>query len=56
MKSSKITSSLISAGAMSGLLFCVVKRKPFWVTAAVTVLFAIGGGAIGAFYESTTEA
>ena len=48
----KITPTLISAGAMGGLLYGIYKQKSFWTTAGFTLLFAFGGAALGTTYEA----
>jgi|688.fasta_scaffold00438_85 hypothetical protein len=47
-----VTGALTSVGALGGLTYAVTKGKSFWITAGFTILFAIGGGAIGTAYEA----
>jgi len=48
----QVSKSLSSLGAVAGLYYGVTKNKGFWGTAGFTLLFAIGGAALGSFYES----
>jgi hypothetical protein len=48
----KLTTALSSAGAVLGIYYGVSKRKSFWTTAGFTILFSIGGAAIGTFYNA----
>ena len=47
-----VTKGLTSVGAVFGLYYGVTKNKGFWVTAGLTLISAIGGAALGTFYES----
>jgi hypothetical protein len=46
------TSGLSSLGAVLGIYYGVSKGKGFWATAGFTLLFSIGGAALGNAYES----
>ncbi len=46
-----VTSALTSVGAFCGIFYGMTKHKPFWMTAGLTILFAVGGAAIGNAYE-----
>jgi hypothetical protein len=46
------SNALTSIGAVSGLYYGVTRNKGFWGTAGFTLLFALGGVAVGKFYES----
>jgi hypothetical protein len=48
----EVSKALTSIGAVTGLYYGVTKNKGFWGTAGFTLLFAIGGVALGKFYES----
>lgn len=48
-------SALASVGAVVGIYYGVSKRKSFWVTAGFTILFSVGGAALGATYQSITK-
>ena len=52
-KNVNITSAFASVGAIMGIYSGVSKRQPFWGTAGFTILFAVGGAAIGMAYEKT---
>jgi hypothetical protein len=51
----KVTSALSSMGAVYGIYFGVKKKKTFWETAGFTILFAIGGAALGSAYNTITN-
>ena len=51
----KITSALSSLGAVYGIYYGVSKKKSFWTTAGFTILFSIGGAALGAPYNAIKE-
>lgn len=46
-KKTDATTALTTVGAMVGLGYGVLKNKPFWTTAILTVVFATGGAALG---------
>jgi hypothetical protein len=48
----EVHKALTSLGAVAGIYYGVTKNKGFWATAGFTLLFAIGGAAIGSFYNS----
>jgi hypothetical protein len=47
----RLTSALSSAGAILGIYYGVTKNKSFWTTAGYTLLFSIGGAALGSIYN-----
>ena len=49
------TGTFGSLGAIVGIWYGVSKNKGFWATAGFTILFAIGGTALGSVYESTKK-
>jgi hypothetical protein len=51
----KYSSVLSSLGAVGGIYYGVSKKKSFWTTAGFTILFAIGGGALGTAIETIIE-
>lgn len=51
----EVSKSLTSLGAIAGLYYGVTKNKGFWGTAGFTLLFAIGGTALGHFYNSVKK-
>jgi hypothetical protein len=46
------TGTFSSLGAIVGIWYGVSKNKGFWATAGFTILFAIGGTALGSVYQS----
>jgi hypothetical protein len=42
-----VTSALSSVGAIGGIYYGVSQKKSFWTTIGFTILFSIGGAAIG---------
>ena len=50
-----VSKALTSLGAVAGIYYGVTKNKGFWGTAGFTLLFAIGGAALGSFYESVKK-
>jgi hypothetical protein len=50
-----VTSALTSLGAVYGIYYGVTKRKSFWTTAGFTILFSIGGAALGTAYNAITD-
>lgn len=48
----KFTPVLTSVGAISGIYYGVSKKKSFWTTVGFTILFSIGGAALGSAIES----
>lgn len=50
-----VSKALTSVGAVFGLYYGVTKNKGFWGTAGLTLLCAIGGAALGTFYESVKK-
>ena len=51
----EVPKALTSLGAVAGLYYGVTKNKGFWGTAGFTLLFAIGGAALGHFYNSVKK-
>jgi hypothetical protein len=51
----RVSSALTSVGAVYGIYYGVSKGKSFWTTAGFTILFAIGGAALGAAYHAVTD-
>lgn len=47
--------ALTSIGAIVGIFYGVSKRLPFAATAGLTILFAIGGAALGTAYEAMKD-
>ena len=47
----EVSKALTSLGAVAGIYYGVTKNKGFWATAGFTLLFAIGGSALGNFYN-----
>jgi hypothetical protein len=48
----KTAPALTQIGAIAGLFYGVSKQKPFWTTAGLTLLFAVGGTVLGMTYDS----
>ena len=48
----KLSSALSSLGAVAGIAYGVSQKKSFWTTAGFTILFAIGGAALGTAYNA----
>jgi hypothetical protein len=42
-----LSGGLTSVGAIIGVFYGVSQRKSFWTTAGFTILFAVGGAAVG---------
>lgn len=51
----QVKSALTSIGAIAGIYYGISKQKSFWVTAGVTLLFSLGGAALGHAYETISE-
>jgi lipoprotein signal peptidase len=51
----EVPKALTSLGAVAGLYYGVTKNKGFWGTAGFTLLFAIGGAALGNFYDAVKK-
>ena len=51
----EVPKTLTSIGAEAGLYYGDTKNKGFWGTAGFTLLFAIGGAALGHFYNSVKK-
>jgi hypothetical protein len=50
-----LTSALTSVGAVGGIAYGVSKKKSFWTTIGFTILFSIGGAALGTAIQSIKE-
>ena len=48
-------STFSSIGAIAGIWYGVSKSKGFWATAGFTILFAVGGAALGSIYEKNIK-
>lgn len=46
------TNAFTSVGAIAGLGYGVVKRKPLWAIAGLTIVFAVAGAALGSSIEN----
>ena len=47
-----VATAFSSLGAVGGIAYGVSKQKSFWTTAGFTILFAIGGAALGTAYQA----
>ena len=51
----KVSTALSSLGAVAGIYYGVSNKKSFWTTAGFTILFAIGGAALGTAYNAISN-
>lgn len=49
------STALSSVGAIVGIVYGISKKKSFWTTAGFTILFAIGGAALGSAYNAIKD-
>jgi hypothetical protein len=52
MQDYNTTQILTSLGALGGIVYGVTKAQGFWATAGYTLLFSIGGAALGNAIEA----
>jgi hypothetical protein len=50
-----LSPTLSSVGAIAGIYYGVKNKKSFWTTVGFTILFSIGGAAIGTTISSITN-
>lgn len=51
----KIAPTLSSVGAIAGIYYGVKNKKSFWTTVGFTILFSVGGAALGTVITSVTN-